>query len=103
MSAEKLPARNTIDNSLYLSIRWYGNLWLGDSWSRDSKSEFTLKYCLFGGAKLAKSFDSVKYIYTGHNVGLDLCSEFSLTDGSVGKNIITLKVDMGYELICVYS
>ena len=102
MSAEKLPARNTIDNSFSLSIKWYGNLWLGYSSSRDSNSEFTLKNCLFGGAKLAKSFDSDKCIYTGHSVELDLCSEFSLTDGSVGKNIITLRVDMSYELICVY-
>ena len=36
----------------------------------------------------------VKYIYTGHGIGFDLCSEFSLPNGSVGENVIIFGADM---------
>ena len=59
-----------------------------DTWSRDLNSDFTLKYCLFGGVKLAKNDDLDDCIYIGYSIGFDLRSKFSLPDGSVGKNIM---------------
>ena len=53
-------------------------------------SDFTLKDCLFGGVKLAKNADSDKEVYTGYDIGFDLCSEFPLIDGSMGKNVFFL-------------
>ena len=47
-----------------------------------------MKDCWFGGVKLAKNADPDKYI------GFDLHSEFSLLDGSMGKNVIIFGVDM---------
>ena len=38
--------------------------------------------------------DPDKYVYSGYGIGVDLRSEFSLTDGSVGKNVIIFGVDM---------
>ena len=57
-------------------------------------SDFTLKGCLFGGVKLAKNADPDKYVYIGYGIGFDLPSEFSLPDGSMGKNVIIFGVDM---------
>ena len=57
-------------------------------------SDFTLKGFLFGGVKLVKKADSDKYVYTCYGIGFDLRSEFSLPDGSVGKNVIIFGVDM---------
>ena len=34
------------------------------------------------------------YVYSGYGIGLDLHSEFSLADGSLGKNVIIFEVDM---------
>ena len=58
------------------------------SW--DLNSDFTLKDCLFGGVKLAKNTDLDKYIHSGYGIGFTSCSEFSLPDGSMGKNVINL-------------
>ena len=55
-------------------------------------SDFTLKDCLFGSVKLAKNTDPDKFVYSGYGIGFDLCSEFSLTDGSMGNNVITFGV-----------
>ena len=61
-----------------------------DAWSRDLNSNFTLKHCLFGGVKLAKNADPDMYIVV---MVLDsTCVEFSLPDGSMGKNVIFLKL-----------
>ena len=62
-----------------------------DTWSRDLNSDFTLKDWLFG-ATLAKYTDQDKYVYTGY--GFDSRSEFSLRDGSMGKNVIIFGVNM---------
>ena len=35
-----------------------------------------------------------KYVYSGYSIGFDLCSEFSLSDGSAGKNVIIFGVHM---------
>ena len=47
-----------------------------------------------GGVKLAKNTDLDKYIYTGYGIGFDFCSEFSLPDGGMGKNICIFGGDM---------
>ena len=65
-----------------------------NTWSRDLNSEITLKYCLFGAVKLAKNADPDKYVYCSYGIRFDSCSEFSLPDGSVRKNVIIVRVDM---------
>ena len=65
-----------------------------DRWSRDLNTDFTLKDCLFGAVKITKNADPDKYGYSGYDIGLDSRSEFSLTDGSAGKNVIIFGVDM---------
>ena len=57
-------------------------------------SDFTLKDCLFGSVKLPKNADRDKEVYSDYGIRFDLRSEFSLTDGSVGKNVIIFGVDM---------
>ena len=56
--------------------------------------DFILKYCLFGGVKLAKNADPDKYVYTGYGTGFDSHSKFALPDSSVGKNNIIFGVDV---------
>ena len=41
-----------------------------------------------------KNADPDKYKYSGYGIGFDLRSEFSLPDGSMGKNVIIFGVDM---------
>ena len=65
-----------------------------DTWSGDLNSDFTLKNCLFGGVKLAKTTDPDKYVYTGYGIGFDLRSDFSLIGGSVSERVIVFGVDM---------
>ena len=60
------------------------------TWSRDLNTDFTLKNCLFGSVKLTKSAYPDKYKY----ISYDSRPEFSLPDGSMGKNVITFGVDM---------
>ena len=43
---------------------------------------------------LAKNADPDKYICTGYVIGFDSRPECSLSDGSVGKNVIIFGVDM---------
>ena len=49
---------------------------------------FTLSNCLFGSVKLTKITELDKYKYTGYGIEFDSHEEFSLTEGSVGKNVI---------------
>ena len=88
LSAERLTTSTTTDNSLSPSIKWYENsnfclicegsclkqkssfysskynnffiVYASDTWSRDLNSAFTLKDCLFGGAKLAENANADK-------------------------------------------
>ena len=55
-------------------------------WLRDLNTDFTLNKCLFGSVKLSKNADLDKYKYSGYCVGFDSRCQFSLTDGSMGKN-----------------
>ena len=65
-----------------------------DRLSRDLNIDFALKGCLFGAVKLTKDADPDKYKYSGYGIGFDLRSEFSFTDGSMGKNGIIFGADM---------
>ena len=105
MSAEKLTAPTTTDNSLSSSLKWYVNpnfclIFKGsclkqkiptftslniiasfivhelDTWPRGLNSDFTLKDWLFESVKLAKNADPDKYEYTGYGIGFDSRSEF---------------------------
>ena len=60
--------------------------------SQDLSPCFTLKDCLIGGIKLAEKADPDKHLYSGYGIGFDSCSEYLLTDGSVGKNVIILEL-----------
>ena len=48
----------------------------------------------YRGVKLAKNADLDKCIYSGHDIRFNSCSELSLSDCRVGKNIIIFGVDM---------
>ena len=50
--------------------------------------------CLFRLVKLTKNYDPDKYICGGYGIGLDSSPEFSLHDGSIGKNVIIFGADM---------
>ena len=49
---------------------------------------------MFGSVKLTKKPDPDKYKYSGYGIGFDSRSEFSFTDGSMGKNVIIFGADM---------
>ena len=55
--------------------------------------DFTLKNCLFRSLKIIKNADSNKYKYSGYSIRYDSCSEFSFTDGSMGKDAIIFGAD----------
>ena len=61
---------------------------------RKFKYTFPLKNCLFGSVKLIKSADPDKYKYSGYAIEFDYRSEFSFTDGSMGKNLIMFGDDI---------
>ena len=42
------------------------------SWPQDLDSDFTIKNCLFGGAKLAKNTAPGKCSYSRYNLGFDM-------------------------------
>ena len=63
-----------------------------DTWSRDLNTDFTLKDSLFGSVKLTKNSDTDKYFYC--RCGIDLRSEFSLSNGSLGKGFTIFGVDV---------
>ena len=60
--------------------------------SRDLNSNFTLRDCLFVGVKLAKNADPDKHVYSGHVIGFDFRSEFSLPDYNIGKKSLFLNL-----------
>ena len=49
---------------------------------------------MFGAVKLTKNADPDKYKYSGYSIGFDSRLQFSLPDGSMGKNVIIFGVDM---------
>ena len=73
------------------------NLYISDKlspWLSNLNTDFTLNNCLFGPVELTENVDPDKYKYGGCGIGFDSRSEFSFTDESVGKNVITFGGDM---------
>ena len=62
--------------------------YLLNSQLRNSNTDFELNNWLFGFVKLTTNADLDKYKYSGYAIGFDSRSEFSFTDGSLGKNVI---------------
>ena len=69
-----------------------------DSRSRDLNTDFTLGKCLFGTVKLTRNSDPDKYKYSSYGIGFDSHSQFSFTDGSMGKNVIMFGTDMSLSV-----
>ena len=69
-----------------------------DSWPRYLNTDVTVGGCLFGVVKLTKIADPEKYVYSGYGVGFDTQIEYSLPDGSVGKNVIIFEADMSLSV-----
>ena len=65
-----------------------------DTLSTDLNTDFTPGNCLFGAVKLTKNTDSDKYKYGNYDIGIHSRSQFSWTDGSWSKNVITFGADM---------
>ena len=61
---------------------------------RNLNTNFTLGNCLFGSVKITENPDLDKYKYSGYGIGFDSHSEFSLPDGSMGKDVIIFGADM---------
>ena len=68
--------------------------------SQDLNAKSTLKDCLFGNIKISKNVDPNKYSYSGHGIGFDSRSHFSIPNFDWGKNVIIFGVDMSSS---VYS
>ena len=49
---------------------------------------------MFEAVKLTKNADLDKYRFRGYGFGFDSCFQFSLSDGSWGKNVIIFGADM---------
>ena len=60
-------------------------------WSRDLDTDFTLKDCLFGDAKLTKNADPDKYSYSGYSIGFDSCSLFLILNFDFGKMLFLVQ------------
>ena len=73
------------------------NVYISDTlnpWLRNLSTDFTLNDSLFGCVKLTKNADPDKYKYSGYGIGFDSSLEFSLTNGSMGKNVIIFGADV---------
>ena len=60
---------------------------------RHFNTGFPLSNCLFWCVKLTKNTDLDIYRYTGYGIRFDSRGEYSLPEGSVGKNVITFGAD----------
>ena len=65
-----------------------------DLWPQDLNTDFNLGGCLFGGVKLTTNADPDKYSCSGYGIGLYMQIEYSLPDGSVGKNVNIFGADV---------
>ena len=60
--------------------------------SIDLKLDFTPGNCLFAAMNLTKNVDPDKYGYGGEGIEFDACSQFSLSNGDGGKNVVIFGV-----------
>ena len=63
------------------------------TWSRGLTTEFKLGNCLFGAIKLTMNDDPDKYGFSSYSIGFDARSQYSLSDGSWGQNVVIFGVD----------
>ena len=68
-----------------------------DRWLRNLNSNFNLKDCLFEAVTLTINADPDKYKYSDYSIGFASRSNFSFTDGSMGKNVIIFGADMSQK------
>ena len=66
--------------------------------TKRQKYRFYVRCRLFGYVKLTKNVDLDKYKCTGFSIGFDSRSEFSFTDGSMGKNVIIFGADVSSSM-----
>ena len=59
-----------------------------NTWSRDLNTDFTLGDCSFGAVKLPKNGDLDKYRYGGFGIKSFARSQFSLSNGKLGKKVV---------------
>ena len=62
-------------------------------------TDVTLGISLFGSVELTKKTDSNKLKYSGYIIEFDSRSEFSFTDGSMGKNVIISGANMSSSVL----
>ena len=79
--------------AINLNISYMLNPWL-----RNLNTDFTLNNCLFGSVKLTKNADPDKYKYRSYSIEFDSGSEFSLSGGSMGRNVIIFGADMSSSI-----
>ena len=72
-------------------------------WLRKLNTDFTLKNCLFGSLKLTKNADPDKYKYSSYSIGFDSRSEFPFPDGTMAKNVIIFRADVGSSVPLDYE
>ena len=59
-----------------------------------SRTDFTLKDCLFGAVELTKNSDPDKYQYSGYGIGFDSRDSFTHPDGHYRVNVIIFGCDL---------
>ena len=69
-----------------------------DRWSRDVDTKFALGNYLIGIVKITKKDNPDKYGYSGFGIGFDACSQFSLSIGAWGKNVIVFCMDNSFSV-----
>ena len=85
-----------INNNISISKK-VKNLYISyiqNTWLRNLNTDFTSNDCFSGPVRLTKNAGLDKYKYNGYSIEFGSCSEFSFTDGSVGKNVIIFEADM---------
>ena len=70
------------------------NIYECDTWSRDLNTDFTLNDCLVGSVKLTKNSDLDNYKYSGYSIEFDSRSFSSLSENTMGRNVIIFGADM---------
>ena len=121
LSAETIKAPTSSDDSLTLTVSYYGNktrvkctgsclkqpkiscthgkvvnIYIVDELGASSShnNDPTLKNCLFGAVTLTKNPDIDKYGYSDYGIGFDRRSSFSFPCGEFGENLLIFGVDM---------
>ena len=72
-----------------------------DRWSQDLSTDFTLKDCFFGAAKLNKNTDPGKYSFSGYVMGFDSYSFFSFPGFDWGKNVVIFGLEIVHQCILI--